>query len=58
MKDKKYEVQYRVDGKSGFSTMVSAPNSSTARRIAQGEVQGKAGYANKKISISAAIERK
>lgn len=58
MKDKKYEVKYCVDGKSGYSTMVSAPNSSTARRVAQGKVQGQAGYADKKIRISAAIEHK
>lgn len=53
---KTYEVKYSVDGKSGYSTIVSAPNSSAARRIAMGEIQGNPGYMGKNIRISAAIE--
>ncbi|MCI8404740.1 MAG: hypothetical protein HFE49_07530 [Clostridia bacterium] len=53
---KTFEVKYSVDGKSGFSTIVSAPNSATARKVALGKVQGQAGYIGKKVRISAAIE--
>lgn len=53
---KTFEVKYSVDGKSGFSIMVSAPNSATAKKVAMGEIQGKPGYIGRKIRISAAIE--
>ncbi len=54
---KHYEVRFNVNGRSCGSIMVQAPNSSTARRIALGELMGKAGYADKKITITGVFEK-
>ena len=53
---KNFEVKYSVDGKSGFSIIVSAPNSNTAKKVALGEIEGHAGYIGKKVRVSAVIE--
>ena len=46
---KTYEVRFSVNGKSGFSHIVSARDVMQARRIAKGELQGALGYTNKKV---------
>lgn len=48
---KEYEVKYNVDGKGGYATIVSAPSSGDARKVALGKLQGQAGYRDKKISV-------
>lgn len=48
---KNYEVRFSVNGKSGGSIIVTAPNAEAARRVALGELQGQAGYIGKKITI-------
>ena len=53
---KTYNVRYSVDGKNGFSIIVSAPNSSSARHVALGEIQGQAGYVGRRISITGITE--
>ena len=55
---KTYEVRFSVNGKSGFSHIVSARDVMQARRIAKGELQGVLGYANKKIVITGVYEIK
>ena len=52
---KTYNVKYSVDGRSGFSIIVS-PSSSSARQIALGEIQGQAGYMGRRISITGIFE--
>ena len=49
---KEYKVNYKVDGKGSYATIVSAPNSSDARKVAMGKIQGQAGYKNKRISVT------
>lgn len=49
MADKKYEVPIWVNGKSVGSTRVTASNSVEARRQAEYEASGRAGFAGKKI---------
>ena len=53
---KTYNVRYSVDGKGGFSVIVSAPNSGSARQVAMGEIQGQAGYVGRRITITAVSE--
>ena len=53
---KTYNVKYSVDGRSGFSIIVSAPSSSSARQIALGEIQGQAGCMGRRISITGIFE--
>ena len=49
---KEYKVNYKVDGKGSYATIVSAPNSSDARKVAMGKIQGQAGYKDKRISVT------
>ena len=49
---KTYEVRFSVDGKPCGSILVKAKDSGAARRIAMGELSGRAGYAGKKITIT------
>lgn len=53
---KTYEVIFKIDGKSGSSITINAPNSMVARRMAMGQLQGMAGYVGKRISISVVRE--
>ena len=55
---KKFEVRFRVDGKDGGAIIVEAKDPGMARKVALGELQGRAGYAGKRISISGAREIK
>lgn len=48
----KYLVRFSVDGRSGGEIIVEAPENGTAKRIALGDLQGRAGYENKKIRIT------
>ncbi len=48
---KKFEVKYSVDGRYGYSIIVTAKDYNQARRIALGEIQGMAGYVGKRIHI-------
>lgn len=51
MKMKKYEVRFSVDGKPCGSIPVEASSTGEAHRLALGELQGRAGYGDKKIKI-------
>lgn len=53
---KTFEVRYTVDGRTGYSVIVSAPNSNSARQVAMGKIQGEAGFIGKKIRISSVHE--
>ena len=48
-KMEQYKVDVRVDGKSGYSTMVTASSTTEAK-------EGRNGFTNKKISIGSAIK--
>ena len=56
MADKKYEVPIFVNGKSAGSTRVTASNSSEAKRQAEYNASGRAGFAGKKIRTGIARE--
>lgn len=53
---KKFEVKFRVDGKSGGSVIVEAPNGMTARSVALAKIQGEYGYVGKKIMVTSVRE--
>lgn len=48
---KTFEVEFRADGKTTGSIMITARDSGQARRMALGEIGGMPGYAGKRISI-------
>lgn len=48
----RYFVKFNLDGKPGGEIVVEARDSSAAKRMAMAELQGRAGYAGKKIYIS------
>lgn len=52
--ENKYYVKFNVDGKPGGEIVVEARDSSQAKRMAKAEIEGRAGYAGKKIYISGA----
>ena len=51
-----YFVKFNVDGRSGGEIVVEARDSSAARRMAMAELQGRAGYAGKRIYITSVIK--
>ena len=53
---KTFEIRFNVDGKSGGSIIIEAADSIQARRLALGQIQGQAGYYDKKITITAIKE--
>ena len=55
-KMEQYKVDVRVDGKSGYSTMVTASSTTEAKQLARLDVEGRNGFTNKKISIGSAIK--
>lgn len=48
---KTFEAEFRADGKTTGSIMITARDSGQARRMALGEIGGMPGYAGKRISI-------
>lgn len=48
----KYFVKFNLDGRPGGEISVDARDSSQARRMAMAELQGRAGYAGKRITIT------
>ena len=48
----KYFVKFNVDGKTCGEIVVEARDSSAAKRMAMAELQGRAGFAGKRIYIS------
>ena len=55
-KMEQYKVDVRVDGKSGYSTMVTASSTTEAKQLARLDVEGRNVFTNKKISIGSAIK--
>lgn len=47
----KFIVKFYVDGKIGGEIVVEARDSTSAKRIALGELQGRIGYAGKRITL-------
>ena len=47
-----YFVKFNIDGRAGGEIVVEARDSSSAKRMAMAELQGRAGYVGKKIYIS------
>ncbi len=48
----KYIVSFSVNGKTGNKIIVEANNPVSAKRVALGELNSRAGYADKKISVT------
>ncbi len=47
-KMEQYKVDVHVDGKSGYSTMVTASSTTEAKQLARLDVEGRNGFTNKK----------
>ena len=52
MKTYTYSVKFSVDRKPGYEVTVEARDGLSAERMAMAEIQGRAGYAGKKIKIT------
>lgn len=49
---KTYEYRFNVDGKPGGSVIVEARDSMMAKRLAMAQIQGRAGFAGKRITLT------
>lgn len=52
-----YYVKFNVDGRPGGEIVVEARDISAAKRVAMAELQGRAGYAGRRIVITSTIKQ-
>ena len=50
--ENKFFAKFNVDGRPGGEIVVMARDTSAAKRMAMAELQGRAGYAGKKIYVT------
>ena len=51
-----YRIKFSIDGRPGGEIYVDARDSFSAKRVALGELQGRAGYYGKRISVTSVLK--
>lgn len=51
-----YRVKFSVDGRAAGELYVEARDSFSAKRVALGELQGRAGYYGKRINVTSVLK--